>query len=156
SYASIKTNDGNYIMVGDSRSTDQDVTSPKGNADAWIVKFDDNGNKIWQKSYGGSLFDTAHSIVQRSNGDYILSGHSRSNDGDLSANNGDNDVWVFVVDSQGNLKIQKSLGGSDRDYASEAIETSDNKVLIVGNSESNDIDIPQNRGDKDFLVIKLN
>lgn len=155
SYASIKTNDGNYIMVGDSRSSDQDVTSPRGNADAWLVKLDDNGNKIWQKSYGGSQFDTAHSIVQRSNGDYILSGHSRSNDGDLSKNNGFNDAWIFMVDRDGNLKGQKSIGGSSLDFASEAIETSDNKILVVGNTESNDLDIPSNKGSKDFLFIKL-
>ncbi|MDN3722896.1 hypothetical protein QRD02_00755 [Aequorivita sp. SDUM287046] len=155
SYASIIANDGNYIMVGDSRSADQDVTDPRGNADAWLVKFDDNGNKIWQKSFGGSQFDTAHSIVQRNNGDFILSGHSRSNDGDLQSNNGYNDAWIFVVDANANLKFQKSVGGSGLDFVSEAIETSDNKIIAVGNSESNDLDIPTNRGSKDFLFIKI-
>ncbi|MDC8000998.1 hypothetical protein POV26_08110 [Aequorivita todarodis] len=155
SYASIKSNDGNYIMVGDSRSSDQDVTNSRGNADAWMVKFDDNGNKIWQKSFGGSQFDTAHSIVQRNNGDYILSGHSRSNDGDLLSNNGFNDAWIFVVDQNGALKFQRSVGGSGLDFASEAIETSDNKIIAVGNSESNDQDIPLNKGSKDLLIIKL-
>lgn len=155
SYASIKAQDGNYIMVGDSRSSDQDVTSPKGNADAWMVKFDDNGTKIWQKSFGGSQFDTAHSIVQRTNGDFILSGHSRSDDGDLQKNNGMNDVWVFVVDNSGNLKFQNNIGGSSLDFASESIETSDNKILVVGNSESDDLDIPSNKGSKDFLMIKI-
>lgn len=155
SYASIKTNDGNYIMVGDSRSADQDVTSPRGNADAWMVKFDDNGNKIWQKSFGGSQFDTAHSIKQRANGDYILAGHSRSSDGDLQSNNGVNDAWIFVVDDNGALKFEKSVGGSGLDFASEAIETSDSKIIAVGDSESNDLDIPLNQGSKDFLIIKL-
>ena len=155
SYASLKTQDGNYIMVGDSRSADQDVTSPRGNADAWMVKFDDNGTKIWQKSFGGSQFDTAHSIVQRSNGDYILSGHSRSNDGDLLINNGVNDAWIFVVDENGGLKFQKSIGGSGLDFASEAIETTDNKIVAVGNTESDDLDIPMSKGSKDFLLIKL-
>ncbi|CAM3322472.1 hypothetical protein [Aequorivita lipolytica] len=155
SYASIKTQDGNYIMVGDARSSDQDVTSPRGNADAWLIKFDDNGNKIWQKSVGGTQFDTAQSIVQRTNGDYILSGHSRSNDGDLLSNNGFNDAWIFVVDANGGLKFQKSVGGSGLDFLSEAIETTDNKILAVGNSESNDLDIPLNQGSKDFLIVKL-
>lgn len=155
SYASMKTNDGNYIMVGDSRSSDQDVTSPRGNADAWLVKFDDNGNKIWQKSFGGSQFDTTHSIVQRANGDFILAGHSRSGDGDLQTNNGVNDAWILVVDNNGALKFEKSVGGSGLDFASEAIETSDSKIIAVGDSESNDLDIPLNQGSKDFLIIKL-
>ena len=155
SYASLKTNDGNYLMVGDSRSTDQDVTSPRGNADAWLVKFDDNGNKIWQRSFGGSQFDTAQSAIQRTNGDYIISGHSRSADGDLLENQGLNDVWIFIIDSNGNLKTQNSIGGTNIDYASEAIETTDNKIVVVGNSESNDIDIPLNQGTKDVLMITL-
>ncbi len=155
SYASIKTNDGNYIMIGDSRSIDQDITNPKGIADAWVVKFDDNGNKIWQKSFGGTQFDTSRSIVQRTNGDFILSGHSRSNDGDLTKNNGVNDVWVFIIDENGSLKLQQSIGGSSLDYGADAIETTDNKILVVGNSESNDLDIPENKGSKDALLIIL-
>ncbi|WP_347373434.1 hypothetical protein [Aequorivita sp. Q41] len=155
SYASTQTKDGNFIMVGDSRSEDQDITTPKGNADAWIVKFDKNGNKIWQKSIGGSLFDTARSIVERSNGNFILSGHSRSSDGDLDNNKGVNDAWVFIIDNDGNLKFQKNIGGSRLDYANEAIETSENKIIVVGNSESSDHDIPSNKGFKDALIIKL-
>lgn len=155
SYAAVNTNDGNYLMVGDSRSTDQDVTSPRGNADAWLVKFDDNGTKIWQRSFGGSQFDTAQSAIQRNNGDFIISGHSRSADGDLLENQGLNDVWIFIIDANGNLKTQNSIGGTNIDYASEAIETTDNKIVVVGNSESNDIDIPNNQGTKDVLMITL-
>jgi hypothetical protein len=155
SYASTKTNDGNYIMVGDSRSSDQDITAPKGGGDAWMVKFDDSGNKIWQKSFGGSDFDTSHSIFQRSNGNYIIAGNSRSNDGDLPKNNGGNDAWIFGVGENGDLKFQEVVGGSSLDFASEAIETSDHKIIVVGNSESNDKDIPENKGAKDFLVIKI-
>ena len=93
--------------------------------------------------------------MQRNNGDYILSGNSRSADGDLEKNNGSNDVWIFVVDENGNLKFQASMGGSELDFASESIETSDGKILAVGNTESNDFDIPLNQGSKDVLLIKL-
>lgn len=153
SYGLVKTNNSNYIMVGDSRSSDQDVSSPKGKADAWLVEFDEDGNKIWQKSYGGTEFDTARSISQRHNGDYILAGHSRSSDGDVEANNGTNDAWIFVVDNNGDLKFQVNIGGSALDFGAQAIETSDNKIVMVGNSESSDHDIPTNRGIKDFLVV---
>lgn len=155
SYGVTRTNDGNYIMVGDSRSSDQDVTGAKGSADAWAVKFDDEGKKIWQKTFGGSDFDTAHSIIQRSDNSYILAGHSRSADGDLQNNKGFNDAWVFIIDENGGLKSEVSVGGSGLDFASQAIETSDNKIIIVGNTESNDLDIPQNKGSKDFLVFKV-
>ncbi len=154
SYGVAKTNDGNYIMVGDSRSTDQDVTSPKGSADAWVVKFDDDGKMIWQKSFGGSDFDTAHSIVPRKDGSYILAGHSRSADGDLQNNKGANDAWIFVIDKDGKLKFEVSAGGSQLDFTSEAIETSDNKILAVGNTESSDFDIPKKSGNQGFFNSK--
>ncbi|MBT0606956.1 hypothetical protein [Aequorivita echinoideorum] len=155
SYGLTKTLDGNYIMVGDSRSNNQDVTSARGNADAWAVKFSDGGNMIWQKSFGGTQFETAHSIYQLSNGDLALTGNSRSEDGDLSKNYGGNDAWLFVIDSNGNLKSNEIIGGSGLDFLSEVLETSDQKLVAVGNTESNDFDIPQNRGLKDFLFVKL-
>ena len=70
-------------------------------------------------------------------------------------NQGLNDVWIFIIDANGNLKTQNSIGGTNIDYASEAIETTDNKIVVVGNSESNDIDIPNNQGTKDVLMITL-
>lgn len=49
-YGITKTPDGNYIMVGDTRSTNGDVTSLNGNADAWVIKFDPDGGLIWEKN----------------------------------------------------------------------------------------------------------
>lgn len=155
SYAVTKTPDGNYIMVGDSRSEDQDVTAFYGNADAWAVKFDDNGTKIWQKSYGGSGFDSARSIAPLANGGYVLSGSSRSNDVDLTGNLGVNDFWIFTIDEDGELTFQTNKGGSDLDFSFSAIETPDLKLIGVGDTESNDLDIPLNKGSKDLLIIKI-
>jgi len=154
-YAVTKSNDGNYIMVGDTRSTDQDITTSHGNADAWAVKFDDNGNKIWQKTYGGSSFDSARSIQRINDGKYLISGSTRSADGDLTSNNGENDTWVFIIDENGNMTFETTVGGSRLDFGNSAIQTSDNKIIVVGNTESNDIDIPLNRGIKDFIILKL-
>jgi hypothetical protein len=48
-----------------------------------------------------------------------------------------------------------TAGGSSLDFATDAIETPDNKIVAVGNTESNDFDIPLNRGIKDLLLIKI-
>ncbi len=154
-YAVTKTNDGNYLLVGDTRSNDKDVTNPKGNADAWAVKFNDNGDKIWQKTYGGSEFESARSIHPLDNGKYVIAGNTRSTNGDVSANKGQNDAWAYIIDANGTLEFQKTIGGTSLDFAEDVIETADNKLLIVGNTESNNLDIPMNRGIKDFLIIKL-
>jgi len=154
-YAVTKTPDGNYIMVGDTRSIDQDVSSSHGGGDAWAIKFNDSGNKIWEKTYGGSAFDSARSIKPLANGGYLISGFTRSTDGDVTANYGENELWVFMINENGVLTFQKSFGGSALDFGYSAIQTTDNKVLLVGNTESIDFDIPLNRGIKDLIVIKL-
>ncbi len=152
----VQTTDGNYLFVGDSRSEDQDVTGLHGNADAWVIKFNgDNGNLIWQKTYGGSEFDSASGIQKLSTGDYVICGNSRSNNGDLTNNKGQNDAWVYIIDDNGNLKFQKNIGGSQLDFATQVIEMDNEQLIIVGNTESNNLDIPQNKGIKDFLIIKL-
>lgn len=154
-YAVTKTPDGNFILVGDTRSEDQDVSNPLGNADLWAVKFSGNGSIIWEKTFGGTEFESAKSIRLMADGNYLISGATRSANGNVSNNNGQNDAWLLIIDEAGALQFEINIGGSNLDFAEDAIETTDNKVILVGNTESNDIDIPQNLGIKDVLVVKF-
>ncbi|KAA3625081.1 MAG: hypothetical protein DWP94_01785 [Flavobacterium sp.] len=155
-YGVTQTTDGNYMIVGDTRSTDQDVTNPLGNADLWVVKFNkNNGAIIWQKTYGGTEFESARSVERLPNGTYLISGSTRSANGDVSMNIGQNDAWVLIINENGELQYQKTAGGTSLDFAEGAIQTTDNKLIVVGNTESNDIDITVNRGIKDLLLIKV-
>ena len=52
----IKGN-GGYYASGISGSDDGDVSNQKGQSDAWIVKIDDFGNLVWEKTLGGTEFD---------------------------------------------------------------------------------------------------
>ncbi len=153
-YGITKTEDGNYIIVGDTRSTDGDVSTLNGNADAWVVKFSPSGDIIWEKTYGGSAFDSAKSIIGLQNGNFAIVGNTRSSmDGFI--NRGQNDAWVFIIDGNGNLKFNYIIGGSSLDFANAVLETQDNKLLLVGSTESNDMDIPENKGSQDALLIKI-
>ena len=153
-YGITKTEDGNYIVVGDTRSTDGDVSALSGNADAWVVKFSPSGAIIWEKTYGEAAFDSAKSIIGLQNGNFAIVGNTRSSmDGFM--NRGQNDAWVFIIDTNGNLKFNYIIGGSSLDFANAILETQDNKLLIVGSTESNDIDIPENKGSQDALLIKI-
>lgn len=155
-YAAAASSDGNYIFVGDARSSDQDVTNPKGNADLWAVKFNPQGAIVWNKSIGGSQFDSARSITSMPNGFYLLSGATRSADGDVSANNGENDAWMVIIDTNGTVLFEKNVGGSNFDFAEDAIVAHDNEsVIMVGNTESNDKDIPRFQGVKDAMIVKI-
>ena len=51
----------------------------------------------WQKCLGGSGTEKANSIHQTSDGGYILSGCTYSNDGDVSGNQGLQDFWIVKL-----------------------------------------------------------
>lgn len=154
-YSITRSMDGNYLILGDTRSTDQQVTNPRGNADAWLIKINETGDLLWQKSYGGSQFDTGRKIIEKPDGNLIVFGASRSNDQDVSNNYGQSDFWLVIADSNGNLDFEKNYGGSATDFGNGAVFTSSGHIVMAGNSESSDVDVPNNQGGKDVLIIKL-
>ena len=154
-YAITSSDDGNYIIVGDTRSKDLDVSNSKGAADLWTIKIAPSGELIWEKTYGGTSFDASRSVSKTQDGSFIISGSSRSADGDLSKNNGQNDAWVLKIDTNGNLKWQKTIGGSDIDFAYDAVELDDKTIVVVGESNSSNLDVPENKGFTDLLIFKI-
>jgi hypothetical protein len=154
-YDITTTLDGNFLIVGDARSNDQDVSTNYGNADIWLVAIDPQGNLIWEKSLGGSMFDSAKNLLPMNNNLYCVTGSSRSNDVDVTTNNGENDAWTVVVDAQGTIIFEQAIGGSSLDFSEGAAQGADGSLLIVGNTESSDGDIIQNLGYKDILIYKI-
>jgi hypothetical protein len=71
--------------------------TPLGDQDAWVVKLNSAGAMTWQKTLGGTGEDAAMSIKQISDGNYIVAGYSKSNDGDVTGNHGDLDFWVVKL-----------------------------------------------------------
>ncbi len=151
----VQTSDGGYIVAGYSYSNDGDVTGNHGSADYWVVKLDNTGSISWQKSLGGSGDDEAASIVQTSDGGYIMAGSSNSNDGDVTGNHGSYDCWVVKLDNTGSVSWQKSLGGTGGDLASSVEQTSDGGYIVAGQSYSTDGDVTGNHGVADCWVVKL-
>ncbi|MEY2997011.1 MAG: hypothetical protein RIQ82_390 [Bacteroidota bacterium] len=154
-YDIATTLDGNFLIVGDARSNDQDVSTNFGNADIWLVAIDPQGNLIWEKSLGGSMFDSAKDLLPMNDNLYCVTGSSRSNDVDVTTNNGENDAWTVVVDAQGTIIFEVAIGGSSLDFSEGAAQGVDGALLIVGNTESSDGDVIQNLGYKDILIYKI-
>ncbi len=150
-----QTTDGGYIVAGSTSSNEGDVSGNKGGGDVWVFKLDNLGNLLWQKCLGGSEDDAAWSIQQTTDDGYIVAGMTRSNDGDVSGNNGSADFWVVKLDSAGNILWQKCLGGSNTDFARSARQTSDGGYIVVGFTQSNDGNVAGFHGDRDAWVVKL-
>ncbi len=151
----VKTNDGNYLIIGSVRSNDLDVTENKGLGDIWLIKISPTGDLISNKSIGGSQFDTAEKIVNSSDGGYLIAAASRSEDGDATLNRGQNDGWIVKIDSNGNLKGQVSIGGSNIDFLYDIAELNDGSIVAVGETYSSDGVIADNKGSSDILLIKI-
>lgn len=150
------TDNNSFIIVGKSNSKDKDVSKPIDTFDAWVIHLDHHGNLIWEKSFGGTEFDTATTIRKLSNGNYGVVGNSRSSFNE-KPNNGQNDFWMFEIDNKANSSIywQKTFGGSKIDNATDFFQTKNNEIVIVGESQSNNQDVTENKGSNDLWIIKL-
>ncbi|MEM8929076.1 MAG: hypothetical protein AAGC45_12820 [Bacteroidota bacterium] len=150
------TLDGGYVMVGNTFSSDTQVTKNHGQSDVWLIKIDANGQLLWQKSFGGTGFDAAHSIRGTSDGGLLICGNSKSFDGDVGENFGENDIWIFKTDASGNMQWEKSFGGLSLDFGYDAIETDNGTIILVGETTSQDFPEVEPKGGIDMVVIGFN
>jgi hypothetical protein len=133
------------------------VSGNHGDGDGWIVKVSENGNKIWQKTFGGSKRDILVLPKPLSSGGYILSGQTSSpNDGDIKGFHGDFDAWVVKLDVSGNLIWQKPLGSSQYEGNYCVIPTSDDGYIVGAFTNGNYGDVSGDHGGYDAWLVKLN
>lgn len=115
----------------------------------------------WAKTFGGIGFDKANSIVQTTDGGYIVAGSANYNGGDVNGLHGVNDFWVVKISATGSMQWQKCYGGSLDDFAYCIQQTTDGGYIVAGSSVSTDGDVtgvhpsPGNPLWGDYWVIKL-
>ena len=140
-----QTSDGGYIIAGWTKACIE------CSLDALLIKTDVQGNKAWEKIFGGKGNDVAFSVQQISNGGYILTGWTDS----FGA--GKNDVYLIQVDVNGNKVWEKTFGGEENDAASSVRQTSDGGYILAGTTSSFESDTSYGEeGRQDIYVIKTN
>lgn len=150
-----KTDDGGYVITGNTFSNDTNVSKNNGESDIWLIKIDDNGNLVWEKTYGGIHFDAGEGVSLSSDGGFIISGNSKSDGIDATKNAGENDIWLIKTDAEGNLVWQQAFGGTGLDFGFDAIENEDRSIVLIGETASADFTNLQNKGETDVVVIKV-
>ncbi|MFX1251698.1 MAG: hypothetical protein ACFFCZ_08810 [Promethearchaeota archaeon] len=116
----IQTNDGGFVLAGYTYSYGE------GRGDAWVVKTDATGEIEWHQAYGGREFDIANSIIQTSDGGFLLAGSTDSYGA------GRSDAWVVKTDVTGKLVWNQIYGGLDGEQADAVIQTSDGGFVLAG------------------------
>ena len=170
-YAIHQTEDGGYIVGGNSNST-QSLTSLGGivanGTDYWILKLDEKGEVIWSKTYDFGKVDILTSLVENKDHSYLIGGYSqgetdRSNkfNGKVSEfihkdKDGTNDYNALKINEQGEEIWSKTVGSGGEDILRKVIETRDGSYLLAGTSNAvSSKDKNSNIGSNDFWVVKL-
>jgi len=153
----IETDDGGYMLIGTTMSTDGDVTVSHGKMDIWVAKLDDIGNITWARAFGGAGNDQGFTIIQTSDGGYLLGGESGSHRSGYmrSTHHGSLDAWVAKLDSAGNLEWEKHYGGGKNEKTISLHEVKPNTYIIVNATTSTDGDVKVNLGKKDVWILEI-
>jgi uncharacterized repeat protein (TIGR01451 family) len=141
-------------------SSDSTCIGDHGQADAWIMKTDKNGNPIWQKYYGSTGYEDAIHILRTAGGGYLVTGNATVNNGNVTnvhpGTGNPFDLWLFKLDEQGNLLWQKAIGGNMEEDGYQAMQMPNNDIFVAGDAASfNNGDIFDSRGDYDGIIVKI-
>lgn len=152
--SSVKTPDGGYIVVGSTQSNDGDVSGYQGGIDLLVFKIDKNGNKVWQKAFGGTGQDIASSVVAAPDGGYVIVGTTMSGNGDVVGSHGDSDAWVLKINEQGNKLWQKAWGGTNGEAAYSVTSVADGYVVAMVSGSKNG-DLPTTNEGVNTWIVKF-
>jgi hypothetical protein len=133
--------DGNILLGGmtSSDSTGDMSHHSYGFFDYWLIKIDLNGNKIWDKNYGGSSYDDFSCLSMTNDNGYILGGVSRSPVSGCKSQPPINtlyDYWIIKVDSNGVQQWDKTYGGDEMDFLKVILVQPNDNLYLCGFSFS--------------------
>lgn len=153
--------DGNIFAAGFIRSRTGDYTMQYPNpadplaSDAWIVKYNQFGNILWQKPFGGLATDEFFDVKATPDGGAIAVGRSSSTDGNITGNKGGEDIVVAKYAADGSLQWNKNYGTTFLDGATSVTVMSDGSYVLGCYSNGNNNDLTGNKGLKDIWLIQI-
>jgi len=163
---------GNVLITGETESANFPVmlgafqtTHAGGIWDAFVVKFDAGGNRLWATYYGGGDSDWGNGIATDGSGNVVITGYTSSNNfpvlGAFQSNKaGGSDAFVVKLDALGSRIWATYYGGSGSDYAYGIVIDGSDNVVITGYTFSNNFPVlgafqSNKAGGSDAFVVKL-
>ncbi len=138
-YSMTLTSDGGFAIAGVTTS----FTDPT--ADVLVLKVNSNGSLAWARTFGRLYwYDDASSIIQTSDGGYMLAGRTDGWASDKS------DVLMLKLNADGSLAWARAFGTTSADLAYSVIQTADGGYAVAGHTDTALF------ANSAFLVLKLN
>ncbi len=152
---------GGFLLAGDSSSLPSGIKTALnyGTNDYWVVRVDDDGEVIWDRSYGGSRNDWAYDLRLMPGGGFAVAGGSESPaDGTRGLPGyGGMDGWVIRCDSLGEPIWEHASGGANADGVFSFAVAPDGGLLLGADTSSttNDSKTVPLFGATDLWTIRL-
>lgn len=121
-------NSGNVYVVGFTYGSLYGSTS--GSSDAFVAKYDSNGNQLWTKQFGTSAMDFAEYVTVDTAGNAYIVGRTWGPLGGTYA--GANDIFVVKYDPAGTFLWSKQFGTSLDDEPRDVKTDNSGNIYIVG------------------------
>ncbi len=135
-YAVEQTSDSGFIVTGST------VSYGAGDGDVWLIKMDENGRMVWDKTFGGSSGDGGFSVQQTADRGYIIVGFTGSFGGNYA------DVYLIKTDENGEEIWSNTFDRGNFDWGQSVQQTSDGGYIIAGRTR------PISEENYDVLLIK--
>ncbi|NOY49461.1 MAG: hypothetical protein GXO88_02680 [Chlorobi bacterium] len=120
--------EGNYRIIGQTKSFDGDISFNHGAWDLWLIEIDTNGNFINEKTFGGSGADGNFiDIIDLNDSIFYITSETKSSDGDISNNPwpGHSNIWALQINKEGDILWEGVHGGSLIDWTRDMEVTDD-------------------------------
>ena len=122
--AMTRTREGDVVMVG-SRELDR-----VGDSDFFVLKMDQNGKKIWARTYGGEYEDILNAVTPTLDGGIVAAGTTRS------WGSKQTDLTILKFSKNGKLIWHKIYGYKRYDFANAVTMTRDGDFVVAGGTDS--------------------
>jgi len=136
----VRVRDG--MHAGPNQTDDRRSKIFKINAPAIIEKIEEPHVDTWKKTFGGSRDDIGATVLQTTDGGYIITGHTSSYGA------GGMDIWMIKTDATGNEIWSRTFGGVGDEFVTSVQQTSDDGYIMVGITSS------YGAGGRDLWMIK--
>ncbi len=123
-----------------------------GEQDIFLVKYDNNGTKLWSTQYGTSVSDIAHGVAVHGNSSIYVTGETRGGL-DNNTNSGDKDIFLVKYNASGDRQWTRQLGTAAEDVGYGVALDSSGNIFVTG-STSASLDNQTYSGNSDIFLVK--